>query len=369
MPLSYAARRRPPHPGDGRPLPASYLVWLAAATVSQLGDVVLGFAVGWVAAEHGGTAAGLVLAAGGLPSVLLLLLGGTIADRLGARRVMIAGDAVMLAVSLGLALAVLHAGTPLWLLLATSVLRGVVFAFYSPSAGSMPRRLVADASSPERWQCGRARPDGSPAGRAPRRDPGSRRRARLGGPARRGHVPRRAVVLLLVRPRYRTPPPDRGVPVWQAALDGVRVVHRTPGLTGALALLAGAAAFLLPTMSLVLPLLARGAGWSVSATGVVIGAQGAGIVAVTVVVARRGGARRPGLAASGGLGAARSGRQGWWRRPRLRTGSGRPSPRPASWVSAAECSPRTSGRWCSGPHRERTWRECRPWSDSCRSWR
>ncbi|MFC8943356.1 MFS transporter, partial [Streptomyces griseoincarnatus] len=145
MTLSYAVRRRPPRRDVGSPLPASYLAWLAAATVSQLGDVVLGFSVGWVAADHGGTAAGLVLAAGSLPSVLLLLLGGTIADRFGARRVMIAGDAVMLAASLGLALAVLHPGTPLWLLLAAGVVRGVVFAFYSPSAGSMPRRLVADA--------------------------------------------------------------------------------------------------------------------------------------------------------------------------------------------------------------------------------
>ena len=311
MTSSYATRRRTPHPGAGLPLPASYLVWLAAATVSQLGDVVFGFAVGWVAAEHGGTAAGLVLAAGSLPSVLLLLLGGTVADRFGARRVMIAGDAVMIAVSLALAAAVLYAGTPLWLLLAASVLRGVVSAFYRPSAGSMPRRLVADA------QLTRA---------LALRQGAAQTVLLLGAPlagilVSAGGLGSVAlldactflavlVVLLLVRPRYATPSSDPGEPVWRAALDGVRVVRRTPGLPAALGLTGGAAAFLLPTMTLVLPLLARDVGWGASATGTIMGAQGAGIVLITLVVARRGGSRRPGMAASGGLVTAALGQAG-----------------------------------------------------------
>jgi hypothetical protein len=81
-------------------------------------------------------------------------------------------------------------------------------------------------------------------------------------------------------------------------------------MVGALGLTAGAAAFLLPTMSLVLPLLARDAGWSPSWTGAIAGAQGAGIVMVTVFVARRGGARRAGAAASGGLAVAALGQAG-----------------------------------------------------------
>ncbi len=305
MNTSHAVRRRAPRPGAGRPLPASYLVWLGAATVSQLGDVVLGFAVGWVAAERGGAAAGLVLAAGSLPSVLLLLLGGAIADRFGARRVMIAGDAVMLVVSMVLALAVLRVGTPLWLLLAASVLRGAVSAFYQPSAGSMPRRLVADAQLT----------------RALALRQGARQTVLLLGAPLAGLLVAAGgigsvalidagtflvvlVVLVLVRPRYTTPAPNRSGPVRRAVLDGVRVVGRTPGLPAALGLTGGAAAFLLPTMSLVLPLLARDAGWSPSWAGTIAGAQGAGTVVVTVVVARRGGARRPGVTASGGLAVA-----------------------------------------------------------------
>ncbi|GAA4686813.1 Major Facilitator Superfamily protein [Promicromonospora umidemergens] len=312
MTFLYGVRQLTPQPPPAhRPLPAPYLVWLAAATVSQLGDVVLGFALGWVAAEHGGAAAGLVLAAGSVPSVLLLLLGGAIADRFGARRVMIAGDAVMLLMSVALALAVLHAGTPLWLLLAASVLRGVVSAFYRPSAGSMPRRLVADAQLTSALALRQGAGQtvmllGAPLAGILVASGGLGAVAVLDA----GTFLVVLVVLLLVRTRYATPASDRSVPVWRAALDGVRVVRRTPGLVAALTLVAGAAAFLLPTVSLVLPLLAREAGWSASATGVVAGAQGAGIILATVVVARRGGARRPGATASGGLAVAALGQAG-----------------------------------------------------------
>lgn len=311
MTTSHPVRRRAPHPGARPPLPASYLLWLTAATVSQLGDVVLGFAVGWVAAGHGGTAAGLVLAAGSLPSVLLLLLGGAVADRFGARRVMIAGDATMLTTTLVLALAVLHAGTPLWLLVAASVLRGVVFAFYSPSAGSMPRRLVPDPQLTRALALRQGAGQtvillGAPLAGVLVTAGGLGPVALLDAGTFLGVL----VVLVLVRPRYATPPSDRGAPFWRTALDGVRVVRGAPGLVAALGLLAGAAAFLLPTMSLVLPLLARDAGWSSSSTGVVIGTQGAGIIAVTAVVAHRGDTRRPGAVAAGGLAAAAMGQAG-----------------------------------------------------------
>jgi hypothetical protein len=63
-------------------------------------------------------------------------------------------------------------------------------------------------------------------------------------------------------------------------------------------------------MSLLLPLLARDSGWGASTTGIVAGTQGLGIVAVTAVVSRWGGARMPGTAASGGLALAAIGQAG-----------------------------------------------------------
>ena len=97
-------------------LPRSYLIWLSGAVVSQIGSAALYFALGWAASAHGGPAAGLVLSAISLPQTVLLLLGGVAGDRLGARRIMIAGDAIMLAAAAVLAAVSWHWGTPLALL-------------------------------------------------------------------------------------------------------------------------------------------------------------------------------------------------------------------------------------------------------------
>ncbi|MFD0348302.1 hypothetical protein ACFQ0M_24235 [Kitasatospora aburaviensis] len=98
------ARPGAPRPG-ARPaaLPGRYLLWLGGVQVGLLGDAALYFALGWAASAHGGGAAGLVLTAITLPRTALVLLGGAVADRFGARRVMLAGDTVMLAATLVLA--------------------------------------------------------------------------------------------------------------------------------------------------------------------------------------------------------------------------------------------------------------------------
>lgn len=93
--MSAAAAQSAPAVG----LPRSYLVWLGGAIVSQVGDAALYFALGWAASAHGGPAAALVLTGINLPKSVLLLVGGAVGDRLGARRVMIAGDSAMLAVA------------------------------------------------------------------------------------------------------------------------------------------------------------------------------------------------------------------------------------------------------------------------------
>lgn len=127
-----------------RRLPGTYVVWLAGSLVSQLGDAALYFALGWAASAVDGSAAGLVLSAIALPRTVLLLLGGVVGDRAGARRVMIAGDAVMLIVAVALGVVAFRWGTPLPVLVVAGLVIGIVDAFYLPSLGSMPRRLVAD---------------------------------------------------------------------------------------------------------------------------------------------------------------------------------------------------------------------------------
>ena len=134
---------------SARRLPGQYMVWLGGALVSQVGDAALYFALPWSCPPgHSYSATALVLSSVSLPQTVLLLIGGAIGDRLGARRVMITCNGVMLVVAAVLAVASWRWGAPLALLIAAGLVIGTVNAFYLPSSGSMPRQLVEDSSLP-----------------------------------------------------------------------------------------------------------------------------------------------------------------------------------------------------------------------------
>jgi MFS family permease len=288
-------------------LPRSYLVWLSGAVVSQVGDAALYFAIGWAASAHGGPAAALVLSAVNLPQTALLLLGGTVGDRMGARRVMIAGDSVMLTAAAALAITSWLWGTPLALLAAAGLVIGTVNAFYLPSSGSMPRQLVNDASLPRALAL---------------RQSGTQLVSMIGGPAGGALVALAGftaaagadavsfaavlAALIAVRPRF-TPPdtPRRGV--LHESADGIRVAIKTPGLAALLLLVAGVAGFVIPATSLLVPLLTRQHHWTAAVAGLIVGAQAAGGIAIALAVARRRSAARPGPAAAAGLAAIAAG--------------------------------------------------------------
>jgi len=278
-----------------------YGIWLAGSLISQLGDSALYFGLGWAASASGGSPAGLVLSAITLPRAALVLVGGVVGDRSGARKVMIIGDAVMLVVALTLGLIVYHWGTPLPVLVAAGVVIGTVDAFYVPSWGSMPRRLVGEQ------QLTRA---------LALRQGGSQLTLMTGGPLGGAVVALAGfaaaawfdaasfavvlVVLIAIRPRFDAPPPVRTESVLRSAVDGIRVAARTPGLGPALLLVAGAAGFIVPSMFLLVALLARHHHWSSAVAGLIIGAQGVGVIAATLVITWRG-THRPGLGAAAGL--------------------------------------------------------------------
>jgi MFS family permease len=292
--------------GDGKPrpaaLPATYNVWLAGSLTSQLGDAALYFALGWAASAIGGSAAGLVLSAVALPRTLLLMMGGVVGDRAGARRVMITGDAVMLVASVLVGAVARRLGTPLVLLVVAALVIGVVDAFYLPSLGSMPRRLVGDE------QLTRA---------VALRQSGSQLVTMIGGPiggvviafvgfAAAAWIDAASfavvlVVLIFIRPGLDAPALAKRSSILREAADGLRVAARTPGLGPALLLVAGAAGFIIPSTSLLVPLLARHDHWSAASAGLLVGAQGVGVIVSSLVVAHRGSAPRPGMAAATGL--------------------------------------------------------------------
>ncbi|MEV0534093.1 MFS transporter [Kitasatospora sp. NPDC050463] len=296
-------------------LPGPYLCWLAGTQAGLLGDAALYLALGWAASAHGGGAAGLVLTAITLPRTVLVLLGGAVADRFGARRVMLAGDAVMLAATLALAAASGSWGTPLWLLVSAAAVIGTVDAFYLPASGSMPRRLVGPG------QLSRA---------LALRQAGGQIAGLLGAPlggvlVAVGGLPGVALadaasfgVLLLVLLRVRVTEPEAPQPVGsddagrgparpgllREAAAGVRLALRDPLLRAALLLTGAAAGALLPVVSLLSPLLTRAHGWGAWSAGLMAGGQGAGVLAVAGLVSWRGALRRAGVGAAAGLCAA-----------------------------------------------------------------
>ncbi|MET7905907.1 MFS transporter [Streptomyces sp. NPDC005355] len=283
-------------------LPGSYLLWLAGVLASLAGDAVFYFAIGWAASASGGAVAGLALSAITLPRVLLLLIGGAVSDRFSARRVLIAGDAAMLVFSLILAAVAYRLGASPAVLIVAGVVVGVIDAFYLPASGSMPRRLVGKEQLPRALSLRQVggqvvNMGGGPLGGIVVGLAG------LAGAALVNAVTFALVlaVLIVVRPRHEPPPAPRTGHLVKDAWEGVSVAFAHPVLRPALLMTGAAAGFLLPVLPLLLPLLAREQHWDASAAGLAIGAQGVGMVAVTLLVLRRGALGRPGLLAACGL--------------------------------------------------------------------
>ncbi|WP_051808347.1 MFS transporter [Actinoplanes subtropicus] len=114
---------------------------------SQMTPIALAFAV--LGGGHGVSGLGLVMGAGSLPTVVFLLFGGVLADRLPRRSVMLTTDAAR-AVSQGLLAAWTLAGhVPLAALMFFAALDGLGQAFFRPAlTGLIP--AVTDAAGLQR---------------------------------------------------------------------------------------------------------------------------------------------------------------------------------------------------------------------------
>ncbi|MET8898288.1 MFS transporter [Streptomyces albogriseolus] len=283
-------------------LPGAYKLWLVGILVSLVGNEVFYFALGWAASEYGGSIAALALSAITLPRVLLLLVGGAVSDRVSARRVLITGDAVMLIFSVALATVAYSLGAPPLLLVATGVAVGVVDAFYLPASGSMPRRLVAEAQLPRALSLRQV------GGQVINMGGGPLAGVLVGLAGFAGAAFVNAVtfaftlvVLTAVRPRHDVSPAPKRDGLLKEASSGVKVAFSHPVLRPGLWLTGAAAGFLLPVLTLLVPLLVREEDWGAGIAGLVLGAQGVGMVAVTLLVVKRGPLGRPGLMAAGAL--------------------------------------------------------------------
>jgi MFS family permease len=125
--------------------PRFRLLW-TAQSFSSIGDSMVLVAVPFAALQIGGspTAVGLVFAAGLVPRIALMLVGGVWADRLPRQQVMIAADLVRGVGQAAGAFVLLAGVAELWQLALIAAIHGSGVAFFTPAAsGLIPETVSA----------------------------------------------------------------------------------------------------------------------------------------------------------------------------------------------------------------------------------
>lgn len=120
------------------------LFFIGQAT-SQVGSGMAPVAVTFAVLAHHGTATdvGLVSAAGLTPVVILLLVGGVIADRRSRRVVMLGSDLLRTAAELGLGAWILVQHPPLWAFMSLAAVVGAGSAFFNPAMTGLVPQVIS----------------------------------------------------------------------------------------------------------------------------------------------------------------------------------------------------------------------------------
>ena len=124
----------------------NFQLLLGCDVTSMLGTAMAAVAVPFAVLRSGGSASdvGYVVAAGLLPTVVFLLFGGVLADRLPRHRVMVAANAAQGLAQGSFALLVLSGHARIWEMALCTAARGCAFGFYMPAAqGLLPQTVDA----------------------------------------------------------------------------------------------------------------------------------------------------------------------------------------------------------------------------------
>ncbi len=118
----------------------------AGTTTSVLGDQFAFIAMPWLVLQLTGDplALGAVLALGGIPRAVFMLLGGAITDRISPRLILLISDAIRLVLTALMALAVFSGSIQMWMLYAFSLAFGLVGGFAIPAGNTIVPMLVKD---------------------------------------------------------------------------------------------------------------------------------------------------------------------------------------------------------------------------------
>ncbi len=244
----------------------------------------------------------MVLAAGSVPRLVLLLVGGAFVDRWGARRLMIGSDVLRGAVMAAAAVITAATSPSLLVLLSVAVVFGVVDAMFLPAVGALPQRLVT-ADQLARLQGMRmvaqraAIVFGAPLGGAVV--------ATYGVPAAFAvdavSFTVSVVALTLVRLRPIPAPAAAAQERQRAGVladvrDGLRVVGQSPLLRTVLVAAAVSELGFSGPINVGVPLLVHDRGWQAAGVGLIVGGFGAGAALAALALAVAGRIPRAGLA-------------------------------------------------------------------------
>ncbi|WP_213955374.1 MFS transporter [Variovorax sp. dw_954] len=126
----------------------NYRLWAAGAMVSNIGTWMQRTAQDWLVlthlTHHNATAVGIVMALQFGPQLVLLPFTGLAADRLNRRKLLMATQAAMGTLALGLGLLTISGMVQLWHVYVFALLLGCVAAFDAPARQTFVAELVSD---------------------------------------------------------------------------------------------------------------------------------------------------------------------------------------------------------------------------------
>lgn len=119
------------------------LLWLGEA-ISLIGDQFYMIALPWLTLQLTGDplATGAVLAVGGIPRALFMLVGGAFTDRFSAQTVMLVSNFLRMILVATLSIIVIAGSIELWMLYIFALIFGLVDAFFFPAQSAIVPRLV-----------------------------------------------------------------------------------------------------------------------------------------------------------------------------------------------------------------------------------
>jgi MFS family permease len=123
----------------------NFRLFFVGQTTSQIGNGMAPVAIAFAVLKHG-TASdlGIVSAAGLTPLVILLLVGGVIADRFSRRLVMLSSDLLRTIAEIGLGVWIFVSPPPLWGFMALAAVVGAGSAFFNPALTGLVPQIVSE---------------------------------------------------------------------------------------------------------------------------------------------------------------------------------------------------------------------------------